>query len=375
MFDEAIHILLIEDNPGDADLCREGLLSVAPAGSTVVTAGTLAEGLALLAAGAFDLVVADLLLPDSGAESTLAALRVTCQPGSIVVLTGLDDEQASLQALRDGASDVLIKGEVTGRTLRRALRHALERIARHRLQDGLHRAEKLQAVSRLAAGIAHHFNNLLTIILGNAELIQTTHAPLSETVHQAREICMASQRAALLTRHLLQFCASGDYRVEPLDVNAVLRSFAPTLRDALGENVELVLVLGDGIGAVETDRVCFEQSLLTLALNGRDAMSGQGRLTVSTHLSPGPPAPAASALVPRTAFVVITVSDEGRGVDGSTQAHLFEPFFTTKEVGQGCGMGLAAVHGVVQQAGGHLALASQPGQGTALSICLPALRA
>ena len=366
MSDDRISILLIEDNPGDAEFYTDGLLRGAPEGSTVVGAASLEEALARLAAGTFDLVVSDLRLPDSCGEETLAALGKVCRPGSIVVVTGMEDEEMGLRALREGAADFLLKSELSGRALRRSLRHALERLRRHRLEEAFYRTEKLEAVRRLASGIAHHFNNLLTIIIGNTALIEAAHADHPGTVRHAREVQAASDRAAFLVRHLLQFCGSGELSIESLDVNAVLRSIEPMLRQVLGEPVELVMRLSDDIGMAAADRMVLEQSVLILALNGRDAMKRGGRLTVTTRLSARPPA--------APVFVVVTVIDEGDGVDAAAAAHLCEPFFTTKEVGQGNGLGLAAVHGVVAQAGGHLDLVSMPGHGTSLSIFLPAQR-
>jgi PAS domain S-box-containing protein len=241
-----------------------------------------------------------------------------------------------------------------------------------RLERRLRQAEKLEALGRLAGGIAHDFNGMLSVILGQSgyllSRIEPTH-PCREDVLLIKD---AGDRAAALTRQLLAFARSQEFRPEALDLNAVVAEIAAMLRRLVEKDVEISLVLGEGLGRVRADLGQIGQVLVNLALNARDAMPNGGRLTIETSSAeradpePGPGGPGS----PR-AFVLLAVSDTGVGMDAETQAHLFEPFFTTKEPGKGTGLGLASVYGIVQQNGGTLSVMSEPEKGTRFEIYLP----
>ncbi|HEU0055114.1 MAG TPA: ATP-binding protein, partial [Longimicrobium sp.] len=236
----------------------------------------------------------------------------------------------------------------------------------------LAQAQRMEAVGRLAGGIAHDFNNLLTVIGGNVQLLlaDARGAPGAEL----REIDEAVARAAKLTRQLLAYSRQQVLQPQVLDLNAVVADTERMLRRLIGEDVELVTALEPELAPVKADRGQLEQVLLNLAVNARDAMPAGGRLTLTTantvfdgrgrDLSPlcraGAPA------------VALTVADTGIGMTPEVLEHIFEPFFTTKPVGEGTGLGLATVHGIVEQSGGLVWVESVPGEGASFRVLLPA---
>jgi two-component system, cell cycle sensor histidine kinase and response regulator CckA len=236
----------------------------------------------------------------------------------------------------------------------------------------LNEATKLEAVGRLAGGVAHDFNNLITVIQGYSEMILEGLGPDAPFRNEVFEIHQASGRAAALTQQLLAF--SRRQRLEPrvLDINEVIARMDTLLRRLIGADVNLVTRMNPHAGQVLADPGQLEQVLMNLAINARDAMPDGGELTIETdavdldqayaerHLdaAPGP-------------HVLIAVSDTGTGMDEPTQARIFEPFFSTKEQGKGTGLGLSTVYGIVKQSGGNVWVYSEPGRGTTFKIYLP----
>jgi len=231
-----------------------------------------------------------------------------------------------------------------------------------RLEEQLRQAQKMEAVGRLAGGVAHDFNNLLTVILGYGSLLLEQTQPGDPMYEPIRMIRATAERAAALTRQLLAFSRKQILMPVVLDLNTVVTELEPMLRRLIGEDIRLVTDLATGLGAIKADRNQLEQVLLNLVVNARDAMPTGGRLTIATHNEDQPPG---------ESCVVLTVRDNGHGMDEHTRAHLFEPFFTTKEVGKGTGLGLATVYGIVQQSGGRITVESALGAGAAFRIALP----
>jgi PAS domain S-box-containing protein len=243
---------------------------------------------------------------------------------------------------------------------------------RKRMEEQLRHSQKMQAIGQLAGGVAHDFNNQLTIIIGYSEMLlemlegnEFAREPL-EHIHKAAEHCGA------LTRQLLVYSRMQIHLPAVLDLNKVVRNCEEALRRVVGDDIELITLLDPDLGNIEADPSLLEQVLLNLAVNARDAMPAGGRLTIETAndeqlddvLNSGIPARPG-------AHICLKVTDSGSGMSEDVKAHLFEPFFTTKEQGKGTGLGLPVVHGIIQQSEGHIEVASEPNAGTTFKIFLP----
>jgi PAS domain S-box-containing protein len=245
------------------------------------------------------------------------------------------------------------------------------------LQQRLADSERLKSIGRLAGGIAHDFNNILAVILADVEdLADPAGLPPMQVTELAREIGDAAGRARDLTRQLLAFARQQIIAPVPLDLNASLTKSERLLRRLLGEDVELVVRFEPGLWPVLCDPSQLEQVVLNLTANARDAMTSGGRLTLETsRLAEGDPAAGAYPGLSPGDYVQLSVTDTGCGMAPEVLARLFEPFFTTKRLGQGTGLGLATVHGIVKQSGGYIRCESRPGAGTTFHLCLPRAKA
>jgi signal transduction histidine kinase len=260
------------------------------------------------------------------------------------------------------------KAEATNKELNREIAN------RKQTEETLRQAQKMDAVGRLAGGVAHNFNNMLMVIRGHAALsLNRIHAshPLRR---ELSEIVKTTDRASSLTRQLLAFSRKQMLQLRVLDLNTLVNQMAELLPPLLGEDIRLIMDLDPHIGHVKIDGAQMEQVIMNLAFNARDAMPGGGELTISTantqlgeawvNLHPGVlPGP----------YVSLAVRDTGVGMDGDTQARMFDPFFTTKDRNKGTGLGLSTVYGIIDQSGGSITVSSKPGEGTAIQIFLPSV--
>jgi PAS domain S-box-containing protein len=233
---------------------------------------------------------------------------------------------------------------------------------RRELEERLRQSQKMEAIGQLAGGVAHDFNNLLTVISGYAHMARR-HVGVGPGSPELTEIAHAADRAAELTRQLLAFARQQVLAPAPLDLNEVAGGLVPMLGRLIGEDVRIAMLAGDGLPRVLADRAQVEQVIINLAINARDAMPGGGTLSIETS---------AGVL---DEFVCLSVTDTGTGIEPALLERIFEPFYTTKEVGLGTGLGLATVHGIVTQSGGHVRVSSDVGHGSTFSVFLPAVTA
>jgi len=246
-----------------------------------------------------------------------------------------------------------------------------ERLA---LEAQLRHTVKMEAVGQLAAGVAHDFNNILTIIQGHADLLLQSRPLTPATEKSLRQIWSASDRAGKLIQQLLMFSRKQVMQPHHLDLNEIISEVSPTLQRMLGDGIAFVCVPVPNLPAIYADAGMIEQVLVNLSLNARDAMPRGGSLTINA--APRVLEPAVAVVNPEARpghFVCLSVADTGAGMDHDTLSHLFEPFFTTKEVGKGAGLGLATVYGIVKQHQGWIAVESKPGAGSTFTLFFPAV--
>jgi PAS domain S-box-containing protein len=247
---------------------------------------------------------------------------------------------------------------------------------RHRLEERLRQAQKMEAVGQLAGGVAHDFNNLLTAMLGGARAIVQEAAPGSQARADAEEIARAAERAAGLVRQLLAFSRQQVLSPQVVDLGAVVDNFASMLRRVIGEHIAFACERASMPLHVHVDRGQIEQVLMNLAVNARDAMPSGGSLRITTGVRDLDAATAARhGIRGAGACVELVVQDTGSGMSEEVRARAFDPFFTTKEVGKGTGLGLATVYGIVTQSGGAIWIDSSPGAGSTVTILLPRITA
>jgi PAS domain S-box-containing protein len=247
---------------------------------------------------------------------------------------------------------------------------------RKRLEDQLRQAQKMEAVGRLAGGIAHDFNNLLTVITGYDEMLLNSLALDSRARGQALEILRAAEKATALSKQLLAFSRRQVAHPALIDINPVARNMSNMLRRLIGEDIELVMLLEPPLATVRADPNQIEQIILNLVVNARDAMPDGGRITIETGVAElGDEYVQTHFDIDPGRYVCISVTDTGHGMTPKVQSHIFEPFFTTKGLGEGTGLGLSTIYGIVKQNNGSIWLYSEPGKGSTFKIYLPAVDA
>ena len=240
------------------------------------------------------------------------------------------------------------------------------------LEAQLRQVQKMDSVGQLAAGVAHDFNNILTIIRGHAGLLKSAADLSPNLLESARQIAIAAERAANLTRQLLMFSRKQIMQPQLLNLNEVINDLSKILSASVGEQVELKRHTSDDLPPIHADSGMMEQILVNLSVNARDAMPRGGGLTISTEFMPIDAAYASRQPEAREGnFICLSVADTGHGMDPGTLSRIFEPFFTTKEIGKGTGLGLATVYGIVKQHQGWIEVESQIGHGTAFKVFIP----
>lgn len=376
------NILLLEDSVADAELVAHELRR---AGLQFILKHVCSKTEFLTELEAFhpDLVLSDYTLPQYSAIEALRAVNSEEREIPFILVTGSQTEEVAVECMREGAADYILKTNllrlpsVVTNTLKRL---ELERqrvaaeVALQRSEEQFLQAQKLEAIGRLASGVSHDFNNLLTAIIGYSELSLRQLGKDDPVRRNIEEIKKASDRASALTRQLLAFSRKQVMQLRVFDLNLTVMDLEKMLRRMIGEDIELRTSLQQGLGNIKADQGQIEQVIMNLVVNSRDAMPHGGKLTIETanvyldeayskhHLS-----------VPPGSYTMIAISDTGLGIPEQIRAHIFEPFFTTKDAGKGTGLGLATVYGIVKQSGGSIWVYSEVGKGTTFKIYLPSV--
>jgi two-component system, cell cycle sensor histidine kinase and response regulator CckA len=358
--DERFRILVENARDVIFTLCPEGIfLSVNPA-CEVISGWTPSDWIGKNYEG--------LIFED---DRSLAAARFA------EVLRGSQPAPYELRAIRKNGSIFTVEVTMSpimeeGRIVY-ALGIARDITDRRHLEDQLRQAQKMESIGQLAGGVAHDFNNILTVIHGHAALVDSVQNLPREVRDSISQITLAADRAANLTRQLLAFSRRQLLQPQPLDLNEIVIEMSKMLRRILGEDILLEVVPTYPLPIASGDSGMIEQVIMNLAVNARDAMPGGGRLVISTDVyerKPGDTQP--NPDIPAGPFVRLTVADSGSGIAPEHLPRIFEPFFTTKGVGRGTGLGLATIYGIVQQHRGWITVDSQPGHGTVFQVYLPA---
>jgi PAS domain S-box-containing protein len=239
-------------------------------------------------------------------------------------------------------------------------------------EEQIRQLQKLEAIGKLAGGVAHDFNNLLTVIIGRCELMVSQLSLESALRRDIDLVHTTAERAAALTRQLLAFSRKQILEPKVLEPNSVVSGLASMLKRLIGEDIDFAYHPGDAVGRVKVDPGQLEQMIVNLVVNARDAMPQGGCITIETaSVELAEPYAHDQHELPPGAYVMLGISDTGVGMDAATRARIFEPFFTTKPIGEGTGLGLSTVYGVVKQSGGGISVYSEPGEGTVFKVYLP----
>jgi signal transduction histidine kinase len=366
-------VLIVEDSETDAKLVlreirRTGLRVEAERVENADSMRAALEG------GPWDLVISDWSLPRFGALAALEELKRAGRDIPFIIVSGTVDEEMAVEAMRAGASDFVLKDKPARLVVavERELRESRIRDALRRSEEQLRQAQKMEAIGRLAGGVAHDFNNSLSVILTVAELVLDDLQPDDPKRTDLEDIHKAARQAADLTLQLLTFSRQKVIEERVVDLNEVLTTADSMLRRILGEDIDVVSLPGGRLGRVRVDPGGIEQLIMNLAVNARDAMPTGGKLTLETANVILDEDYARSHLgVEAGPHVMLAISDTGIGMDSATQARIFEPFFTTKEKGRGTGLGLSTVFGIVRQSRGSIWVYSEQGTGTTFKVYFP----
>jgi len=378
-------ILILEDEPADAEL-EQRLLIRAGLDFTAVVADTRESFVRELAAFGPELILADFALPGFSGESALRIAQRQCPGVPFIFLSGVIGDEAAVELIKQGATDYVLKDQPArlASVVRRALAEAERRLRLARLEAHLQRAQRMEGIGRLAAGVAHEFNNQVGAMLGYAALIQ------DEAVSRARQgadgeawdgirrdaeqIACVGERVVRLVRQLLAAGGQQTVRADRIDLNQVVGGIDELLRSTVGAGVGLQLSLAPRLWPVAADPGQVEQVLLHLTMNARDAMPHGGSFRIETrNVTIGSDGAPRDVVLSPGAYVCLTARDSGHGMRPEVLEHAFEPFFTTKPFVEAGGLGLASVYGIVTQAGGTVGITSAPGAGTTVTVWLPAV--
>jgi signal transduction histidine kinase len=368
-----LHILHLEDDPDDAFFVQ-ALLEQAGMVCKTLVVQTRDAFISALSESKVDLVLSDHTLP---AFDSMAALDIVAEmrPGlPFIILSGTMGEERVVHALKSGATDYILK-ERPARlvpAIRRAMREVEEAAARKRLERQFIEAQKMEVVGRLVGGVAHDFNNILSVIMGYCESVGAALDPESILRPDIEEMKIAAERGATLVRQLLVFSSKQVVQPVVIDLNERVETFHKLLRRLIGENIAMTVIPTPELGHIRADPCHVGQVLMNMVVNARDAMPHGGELVIKTrNVDLGAPKKTLRGHIPAGHYVVLFIRDNGIGMSDEVQEHIFEAFYTTKAKGIGTGLGLATCNAIVNQCGGYIDVTSRPNAGALFEIYFP----
>jgi len=316
-----------------------------------------------------DLVLTDVMMPGLDGFALLEHLRQDPKTRTVpvIMLSARAGEEASIEGLAAGADDYLVKPFSAKELLARIRSNLAMARLRREAEETIFQAQKMQVVGQLAGGVAHDFNSLLTVLIGNLTLLER-YVTDEAGRRKLNAALKAAERSGNLTKHLLAFAHKQHLHLVETDLNALIRGMDELMTRTLGGLICVELRLAPDLWLVQVDPNQLELALLNLAINARDAMPQGGTLTIATRNLPGM---ADTASLARGDYIRIAVLDTGIGMAPEVLARAFEPFFTTKNIGRGTGLGLSQVYGLVKQHGGTVEITTSVNQGTTIEIVLP----
>jgi len=331
----------------------------------------------------WQIVVSDFHMPNFDGLKALQVVKEAQLDIPFILVSAVVSEETAVQAMKQGAHDYIMKGNPARLVpaVQRELREAQARAEQRRTQsalrqrdDQLRQTQKLEAIGRVAAGAAHDFKNVLTIITASSELLLKDTELKDSQRHRLDNIVKAAEQARVVLKQLLAFSRKEEFTPKALNLSETITAMKQMLQSLVGSLIELKLTLNPDVRCIEADPNRIEQVILNLAINARDAMPQGGTLTITTsNLLVSPTNAFQHVGIPPAEYTLLTVTDSGTGMSDETKEHLFEPFFTTKEAGKGTGLGLSTCYGIVQQSNGHIRVNSEIGKGTSFCIYLPAI--
>ena len=369
MIPDAHNILLVEDDAIEVEMIRLRLENdQIPCSLHVVH--TRAEFSAAMEIGGIDIVLADYSIPGFDGMEALAIARERWKELPFIMISGIVGEESAVDALKSGATDYIMKDRMSrlGPSVKRAIDEIEARRESRNLREQATRAQKMEIFGHLAGGLAHDFNNILTVIMANSGLILQKLQPGSPIQQYAEQIEHSAGRASALVRQLLIFSRHEPLQPVVLDLNNIVEGTLKLLHRLLPETIELKVAASPHAAHIQADRGCVEQVLMNLVINARDALPTGGKITLAT----GRVSMEGENAVPGGEhYISLTVSDTGFGMTEAIKARLFEPFFTTKPEGVGTGLGLVTCQRIISEIGGCILAESEQGKGTTFTILIP----
>ncbi len=379
-----LRILMLEDDASDAALAQRLLTSVGLA-FTAVVVETRASFVQQLTAFRPDVILSDFSLPGFSGENALRVVQEQCPDVPLIFLSGVLGDDAAVELIKLGATDYVLKDRPARlpSVIQRAIAEARQRTQLVQLQAHLHRSQRLASLGRLAAGIAHEFNNQVGVMLNCAEFIRDeavgkagpdSGAEGWDSVRQeAEQIERSGKRVIRLVHQLLAAGGQQTTRRELIDLNQVVSGIEELLRSTLGEHIEFRLCRPPQLWPITADAAQIQEVLLNLVRNASEAMPDGGILSIDLkNVTISDREVGRHPELATGDYVCLSARDNGSGMEMETLEHAFEPFFTTKPFVEGGGLGLASVYGIISQAGGTVDISSTPGTGTTITIWLPA---